>query len=319
MLLSRVAEHVYWAARYLERTEVTARIVREHTHLIVDLPTSVALTWEPLLQITGSRAAFDGRFERADERSVVHWLVDHLDNPGGILPSIERARENLRTTREVLPRELWQVVNDLHLHVAAHHTDGVARSTRSRFLDRVISDVLRTWGIVDATMPRDDVFAFLHLGRLIERADMTTRVIDVRAASLLRPAPAGAGAGYDDVQWMSVLRSLSALLAFHRSTLRATEGEPTVRYLLLDRAFPRSVASCLAEVLRVLSWLPTGPASHHRPSEVCIEAEDLVNAIAAQAPDGPELHRAMDRLQTAIADLHDRLATTYFLPEPVAR
>src|SRR6516225_4956278 len=117
MLLSRVAGNLYWAARYLERAEDTARIIREHTNLMVDLPTSVAVTWEPLLAILGGRTEFDARHERADEQAIVRHLVADRANPGSILMSVEQAREDLRTCREVIPREAWQALNDLYLYV----------------------------------------------------------------------------------------------------------------------------------------------------------------------------------------------------------
>src|SRR6516225_4150497 len=117
MLLSRVAGNLYWAARYLERAEDTARIVREHTNLLVDLPTSVPVTWDPLLAITDIRAGFDGRYDAVDETSIVRYLVADRENQGSILMSVEQARDDLRTCREVVPRELWNVLNDLYLYV----------------------------------------------------------------------------------------------------------------------------------------------------------------------------------------------------------
>ena len=243
MLLSRVAENLYWAARYLERAENTARIVREHTNLIIDLPTSVPLTWEPLLAILGGREQFDAEHGAADELSIVRYLVSDRSNAGSILMSVEQAREDLRTCREVVPREAWQSVNDLYLYVASHHRDGVARPSRSRFLERIVTESLRTEGFVLSTMSRDEAYEFVRLGRTIERADMTTRVLDVSAGSLMDTQAEGGGQ-YEDVQWMSVLRSLSALQMYHRTTRLPVEGPAALRFLLLDAAFPRSVMCC---------------------------------------------------------------------------
>jgi uncharacterized alpha-E superfamily protein len=306
MLLSRVAENLYWAARYLERVEDTARIVREHTNLIVDLPTSVAINWEPLLAITATRESFDDRYERPDEASIVRFLVADRENPGSILMSIEHAREGIRTCREVLPREVWQGVNDLYLYVASHHLDGVARSSRSRFLERVIGDSLRTEGFLVSTMSRDEAHEFVRLGRSLERADMTTRVLDVRAGSLISPV------GYesdqhDDVQWMSVLRSLSALQMYHRATRRPVEGLATLRFLLMDEAFPRSVTCCLADAAESLGRLPHSGVV----LLACDEARRILAAARIEDLDGPGLHEFVDRLQVAIGSIHDRVVATY--------
>ena len=146
MLLARVADNLYWAARYLERAEGTARIVLEHTNLLVDLPTSVPLTWEPLLAITGSDGDFATRFERADEPTIIQFLVAADDNPSSLVQGIALAREDLRVTRQVLPREAWEAVNDLHLYVASHRAEGVNRPSRSRALSRpFFCAVLASW------------------------------------------------------------------------------------------------------------------------------------------------------------------------------
>lgn len=307
MLLSRVAENIYWSARYLERAEGTARIVRAHTELLVDLPTSVALTWEPLLAVIGSREDFDAAFSRADEASVVRWLLAEPTNPSSVRSSVERARENLRTTREVLPREVWQRVNDLHLYVAGRHDEGVRRRTRSDFLGNVVGSTLRTTGIIDSTMSRDEAYWFWRLGRELERADLTTRVIDVRAGTLLGTA----NPAFGDVQWMGLMRSLSALQMFHRTTRAATDGPTTVRFLLGDRLFPRSVAFCLDRAAGALRRLPR----HEDAVRVCEVASADLDAVAAGvASDGSGLHEAMDALQGAIGAVHDAVTATYFRP-----
>jgi uncharacterized alpha-E superfamily protein len=306
MLLSRVAETLYWAARYLERAEDTARIVREHTNMIIDLPTSVPVNWEPLLAIMGTREAFDARYERADEMSIVRFLTADRENAGSILTSVEQARENFRTCREVLPREVWQSVNDLYLYVASHHLDGVARASRSRFLERVMAESLRTAGFLGSTMSRDDAHEFIRLGRALERADMTTRVIDVRAGSLMTPV-GKEGDPHDDVQWMSVLRSLSALQMYHRATRRPVEGPATLRFLLMDEAFPRSFTCCLADVVESLRRLP-------HPDDVllaCDQPRRLLAAARLDDLDGAGLHELADRLQLAIGAIHDRVISTY--------
>jgi uncharacterized alpha-E superfamily protein len=304
MLLSRVAGNLYWAARYLERAEDTARIVREHTNLLVDLPTSVPVTWDPLLAITGSRAGFDGRYDAVDETSIVRYLVADRENQGSILMSVEQARDDLRTCREVVPRELWNVLNDLYLYVASHHSDGVARRSRSRFCERVVAESIRFSGILYATMSRDDAYDFLRLGQAIERADMTTRVIDVRASTLM----AGPG-DHDDVQWMSVLRSLSALQMYQRTMRRPVDGPSTLRFLLGDPSFPRSVAHCITQVGGYVDLLPR--AEQVRPA--CDAARATVAALPIDSLAGPELHDAMDDVQLAIGTVHERVMATYVL------
>ena len=130
MLLSRVADQLYWGARYLERADATARIVRNFTEVILDLPAGVASSWEPLLAIAGSREEFDRSHVRAAENDIIRFLVADRDNLGSVVSSVAHARENLRTTREVLPRAAWQTVNDLYLFTGREPEAGVDRRSQ---------------------------------------------------------------------------------------------------------------------------------------------------------------------------------------------
>ena len=215
MLLSRVADNLYWGARYLERAEDTARLVRNFTELILDLPRGVASSWEPLLAVAGSRAEFDALHDRARESDIVRFLVADQSNGGSVVSSVAAGRENLRTTREVLPREAWQAVNDLYLFTNRDTESGVDRRSRARFLGRVITDCQRLDGVLSGMMCRDQAYELWRLGQMVERADMTTRVLGVRAASLLSTPPDAHD--YDEVQWMGVLRSVTAMQMYQRS------------------------------------------------------------------------------------------------------
>jgi uncharacterized alpha-E superfamily protein len=306
MLLSRVADNVYWGARYLERAEDTARIVRTYTELIVDLPVSVTSSWEPLLAVVGSRLAFDITHPVADESAIVSFLVAERTNPGSVASSIDQARENLRTTREVLPREAWQAVNDLYLFAQASALDAVDRRGRARFSNRVIGDVQRVEGVIGTAMSRDEAYHLWCLGKALERADMTTRVVGVRAASLLAAEPT-AGQVYDDVQWMGVLRSVSGLQMYQRATRGPIEGAAVVRFLLFDPAFPRSVAHAVATARAALEQLPRADAT--------VTAVDRVTHLLAGLPttadDGASLDAAMDEVQLALAAVHDAVAGAF--------
>jgi len=307
VLLSRVAENLYWAGRYLERAEDTARIVREHTNLLIDLPLRAPVTWEPLLAVVGERSDFDERYQRADEASILKYLIGDPDHPGSVLNSIGQTRENLRTTREVLPREAWTAVNDLYLYMVSNHTDGVARRSRSRFLERVIGESQRVVGILTGTMRRDEAWDFWRLGMQVERADMATRVLDVLAGSVLDAPDRGA---FADVRWMSVLRSLSALQMYHRAMREPVSGPGALRFLLFDDRFPRALTASLGEVEAGVSRLP-------RPDEVlpaCAAARLHLAAVDVDTLDADRLHRLADDMQVAIGVVHDHVAAAYFLP-----
>lgn len=304
MLLARSAENLYWYSRYLERTDDTARVVREHTNLIVDLPTTVPMTWAPLLAIVGSDTTPAGG---EDEASVIHHLVADRSNPSSIVCSVASARDNLRSVRELVPSEQWHAVNDLYLYAIGNVAEGVARASRRRFLDRIVADCQRLEGIVGGAMSRTPEYSFLRLGTLLERADMTTRVVDVSAATV---GAQGELALHADVQWSSVLRSVAGLQMFRRSGKDTPSGGAVVGFLFASEAFPRAVAFCLRECASLLAELPDGQPLAGRCRSLCVEAQ-TVNEPSFDAH-GEAVRRRADQLQSGIAELHDQISLRYF-------
>lgn len=310
VLLARTAERLYWGARYIERAEDTARIVRAYHDLVVDYPSRELLSWEPLAAIHGSAEHIRARDDDpALERSVLEHVLADTDNASSIRSSVRAARENLRTTREVLPREAWQAVNELSHYVEATASAAVERQLRDRFLQRVVQMSRRLDGILESTMTRGREHRMLRLGRLIERADMTTRVVGIAAASILaeRAADGGEEIVAEQVRWMSVLRSVSALQMYQRSDRGPIDGLGVVQFLLYESMFPRSVRGCFVEMRSVAATLPG--------------AADVVGAIDAATHmlegadphqvDAEKLDRSMERVQSAIASLHDAFHRAY--------
>jgi len=301
-LLSRVAEDVYWAARYLERAEDTARIVREYTNLIIDLPASATSGWAPLLAILGQDLVPD-----PGETAVIELLVRAPGNPSSIAQSASHARENLRRCREIIPTEAWIAVNDLHLFITTSSSDSLDRRSRIRFLDHVIASHQRLIGILAATMVRDSAFTLMRLGRHIERADMTTRLLDVQAGSLLADRPENQQA-YDDHQWTGILRALSAVQMFHRTCHEPMTATTVVSFMLHTAIFPRSVAYCLHAAREGIRALPR--------TQLTIPAADqaltTLTAFDPVAATPQRMHQMADALQQSIGQLHQQLQAAYF-------
>jgi uncharacterized alpha-E superfamily protein len=307
-LLARVADRLYWAARYVERAEDTARIIRAYHELVVDFPGDVLLRWEPLVAIAGGPLDLAGDpADDSGEQTVLHHLIADRANAGSIASSIASGRENLRTAREIIPREAWQVVNALSQYVDAAAASAVRRQLRDRFLARVVDDSRRLDGVVDSTMTRANPYRMFRLGRLVERADMTTRVLGVRAAALLQLRASDVRSVNDEVQWMGVLRSVSALQMYQRATRGPIDGEAVVRFLLFYATFPRSVQSCLDEIRSLLVALPDS-------QDVIAVLDAAETTLADSHPvvsNGHELDDAMDRVQLAIAELDRAIHTAY--------
>lgn len=305
MLLSRLAESVYWVGRYLERTEAGARLVKVHTELFVDLPLSAGLTWSPLLAVTGSGEGFGAHHEVAAEEDVVRYLVLDVENPGSVITSIARARQNIRITRGMFPRQAWEEVNALHLWAIDTSEQAAERRTRLAWTEAVIRRCQVLAGLIAGTMSHDASYSFLEVGRFVERADMTTRVLDVQAGVLVGRREDDA---YADVTWMSVLRSVAATHSFRTRGHQGAAGPGALRFLLKDPQFPRSVEYCLTKVARALIELP----NHEEAMAACAHLQRMLEDCDVGQLDGTSLHHFVDELQQWIAQLHDRVAASYF-------
>lgn len=307
-MLSRAAERMYWAGRYLERAENTARLVRVHGYMLLDLPPEAGRTWGQLITILGCEEAFDAAFDSADETNVVQFLVADAGHPGSILSSLSWLRENIRTSRDIVPTEGWECVNELMLFARRTLPRMAAERNRHRTLSEVTARCQQLTGLLAGTMSHGPGYHFLRLGRNIERADMTTRVLDVPAASLLNLA--GDLDPYRFTLWMNVLKSLSGYQMYCQYVRRRVVGEDVIRFLLRDEQFPRSFRHSLTEMRSALMELPRHEAAIGELDS--LDDELLATDTAGMEP-GP-LHDYLDRLQRHLADVHQHVARTWFLP-----
>ncbi len=310
-MLARVAENIYWLARYVERAEDLARLIGVNTNLKLDLPRGIAPTWDSLVSITGAHEAFQARAGgEITEQRVVRFLLADTQYPGSLLSCLNQARENARTVRELLPREAYEQINALVYYARDNVSAGVSKRGRHTYLVDVIKGAQTLVGLLDGTMNQDEAFQFFSLGRHLERADMTTRIVDVRSVSLisddleeLRP--------FDAIQWLSVLKSLSASQMYRLEIRGAVRREGVLRFLLQSRVFPRSVLFCADRSDAALG--------------VIGEADDVRRHVArlqrlVQEADVSTLSRArlaqfIDEAQIALAQVHDATAATFFMPQ----
>lgn len=307
-MLSRTASCLYWIGRYLQRAENTARLVGVHQNLLLDLPPRVPVGWQVLVDILGAGQCFAQRHEDAGELEVVRFLLIDEEHPGSVVSSLRFARENLRTTREAVPREIWEHVNGLYLHLKEVGERGVQRRNRRELLERVIDTCQLVTGLLISSMSRDEGFLFLRLGSLIEQADMTTRIIDVRSVNLIGTPAAESLRPFQTIQWMSVLKSLTAYQMYRLHVRRRVTGSEVLRFLLQDRRFPRSVHFCLLRAGRALDVLPDPEPTREPLHALTTRVEQAdVDALLADGLSG-----FLDGLQLGIARLSDAIEATWF-------
>jgi uncharacterized alpha-E superfamily protein len=312
-MLSRVAESIYWMARYLERVENSARMVMVNANLLLDLPKNAQPEWEPLVFITGAADQFESKPRKYEERAVVMFLLGDRDYAGSVLNSLRAARENARTIRDIMPREAWEQINELDLFARDNLESGLSKRGRHLYLKRLILGVQTITGMLSGTMTKGQGYQFLVMGRSIERADMTTRIIDVRSADLLEDSPDLRP--FRTIQWVSVLKSLTAYQMYRQSRqVRVTRPE-VLRFLFQDTDFPRSVFHCVTSVELGALRLPRhdGVLRHiGRLKRMLVDAD--VGDLRQE-----DMHDFVDTMQLNLADLNAEISRTWFLhpAEPV--
>jgi uncharacterized alpha-E superfamily protein len=304
--LSSTAERAYWLGRYLERAETSGRLISVHANLIMDLPARVPLGWRPLVEITGSLGLYEQLFDEVSERNVCRFLINDPRNPGSLLNSLDWARENARTLRGIIPKPAFEYVNQLHLQAREQLAEPLSRSRRFEGLKNIAEHVQRIDGFMSANMMHDDHWRFLRMGQFIERADMTTRVIDVATGEFWQ-SDADLEV-FNDIQWRSVLRSLYAHHSYNTSVGEPISQSPVIQFLLNHRGLPRAVAYGLNSVRNSLRALPR----HERPLRAVNRMLRTLDQTQVEGLGAAELSAYLDRCQVGLSELHDAIRKTYF-------
>jgi len=312
-MLSRVAERIYWQARYLERAENTARLLSVFSTLLLDLPQGTKLSWRSLVEITGTDEAFFAKYKLANERNVMRFLL--LDSASSLLSTLANTRENARTTREIMPLEAFEQINDLFHYAKDRAADSISGASRNDFLDEIISNCHEISGLMAGSMSRGEAYSFVRLGRSLERADMATRIIDVGSGNLLpeigtaKKQPV-ANEPYENTLWMNILRSLTAYQMYRQHVRHRVNGEDVVRFLLQDNDFPRSATHALTTITKVLVHLPKNSKATRQVNKTLrITKKGNINKLLDAG-----LYQYLDDLQIEIATIHGCIADTWFLP-----
>lgn len=266
-MLSRVAESIYWMNRYVERAENVARFIDVNQDLTLGEGDEFSNQWAPLVYTTGDQDAFQDRYSEFSRENVLRFLILDDQNPNSILSCVARARENARGVREAITVSMWEELNKFYLMVreAAANPAYVLRFPYE-FCGRVKVAGHTLVGVIDSTMSHGEGWHFSRLGRLLERADKTSRIVDVQYFLLL-PRPTDVGTSLDVVRWSALLKSTTALEMYRREHGRIVPVH-VADFLLLNRNFPRSVRYCLIysqESLREIAGSNAGTFQY--PSE----------------------------------------------------
>ncbi len=305
-LLSRVAERLYWLARYLERTENTARLIKNYNNLIMDIPIGSEPSWMILVDILDERNRYSKIFRNGNEQNVHKFLVEKLSVTCGIHYSIAQARENMRTTRDVLPEEAWEYTNGLFLFSSENRTKYGRRQARLAYLDEIIQRCQMISGLIDSTLPRDNAYHFIKIGYLIERADMTARITDVGAGDIIDRE--GINDAIDPILWGSLLGALSAKSAYRKAVSPIVKKNPIVDFLFKAESFPRSIYFCLREISIEIGDTP----NRQNVTKLLRSSLRNLRKFDASSLTRDQLHEFIDKFQVSLIALNKEFYSSWF-------
>jgi len=317
-LLSRVADAVYWMSRYIERAENVARVLDVNYNLMLDLPRDFSGQWQPIVDTTGDRAIFLERYGTATRTNVVRFLAFDPEYRNSIYSCVGSARENARSVRETISSEMWEQVNALYLMLAEESRRPVPEIL-PEFCRQVRLACHLFQGITHGTMSHNEAWQFIALGRRLERADKTTRLLDVKYFILL-PSVADVGTPYDDIQWSAVLKSVSGF-EMYRKKFGRISPDRVVEFLVLDNEFPRAVRYCIGladQALHAITGTPRGEFSCASEQKLGLLRSELdftrVEAILSGG-----LHEFFDALQTKMNTIDECILMDFFARKPAYR
>ena len=305
-LLSRVADSLYWMARYMERAENVARLLEVNLHLQLDLPLD-GNQWQPVIDTCGESALFRKRYGEATQETVVAFLAQDREYPNSITSCLFAARENARSVRDTISSEVWEHVNGIYLRVLKAYAQPPEDLSPEIFRDlRLAGHMFQ--GITDATMSHNEAWHFVRLGRQMERADKTSRLLDVKYFMLL-PSATGVGTPYDDLLWSAVLKSASAFEMYRQCCGRVSPRD-VVNFLVLDPDFPRSIRHSIHRAADSLDVIREGTVcdSVRMLSELRQELDEMDVDVMIRSG----LHEYLDRLQIRLNAVGAGLQRDFF-------
>ncbi|MGL5081812.1 MAG: alpha-E domain-containing protein [Microcoleaceae cyanobacterium] len=316
-MLSRVADSIYWLNRYVERAENIARFVDVNRNLLLDSPPGLQQQWEPLVLTTGDLGLFQNRYGEATAENVIQFLTFDHEYPNSIISCLRAARENARSVREIISSEMWEQVNEFYMMVR----DAAQAETLCELPE--LFNQVKLWGhlfagVMDATMTHGEGWHFGLIGRLLERADKTSRILDVKYYILL-PSVQDVGTALDEIQWIALLRSASAYEMYRKHQQHRITPYGVVEFLVLNREFPRSIQYCFLQAERSLCQI-TGSI----PGTWCNPAERELGRLRSELDYFTVdeimqrgLHEFLDGLQKRTNQVGKRIFETFFALEPV--
>lgn len=310
-MLSRVANNIYWMQRYRERAENIARILEVQHILSSDVPEE-EMHWEALLHTFNASELFRENYSKMNRENIIDFITFNRNNPGSLISSVEKSRETARMIREIITTEMWQELNTIYLYIQKESVSQTRLKDPYFFFNRVKRQCQLFTGIADSTLSHDQAWHFYRIGGLFERADMTSRLLDVKYYLLL-PAAEKIGSPYDNIQWNTLLKSLSGLEMYRRKWRHVSYAQ-VIQFLILDKLFPRSIFSCLERSLFSMEIISANPRNKYAK----MANKSLLNLIEKLKYMNHAdiiqygVHELVDFIQISLMEINNQIFDAYF-------
>lgn len=315
-MLSRVANSIYWMVRYIERAENVARFIGVNLNLLLDIPSEKDKHWPALVMTTGDQEEFEKREDEYSEEAVLWFLTFDRQYSNSIISCLAAARENARSIREIISSEMWEHLNQFYLELIQEESIKMALHDPQRFFHIIQMRSHLFTGLMDSTMSHGEAWNFARIGMMMERADKTSRILDVKYFMLLPNADL-VNTPIDNIQWISVLRSTSAF-EMYRKRFHHILPQSVADYLIFDKQFPRSIYHCLSKAQLCLHRISNSPLDMvTNPAEkqlgrlkADLEYTDIDEVIKCG------LHEFLDDFQSRLNVVGATIGTTFFNIKP---
>lgn len=311
---------MYWMNRYLERIENTARLIESQLHMLLDLPSmrKDPNAWKPLVDITGDNQYFTENIGRYKREEVIFFHTFDRNYPHSIISCVIAARENARSVREIISSEMWEKINNLYLSVAGPGASLKASKNPHKFYYDIKMACHLILGIAYSTMAHGEAWHFSELGRFLERADKTSRILDVKYFIIL-PRIDFVGSSLDSVQWTALLKSISSL-EMYRKRFNLISSKNIVDFLIFDREFPRSILYCIRHAERAYFNINGTPFGVY-DNDLARQFGKLMGKLNYSHIDevmAIGLHQFLDEIQSDLNDVGETIHDNFFANKPVS-
>jgi len=272
----------------------------------MDLPIDRDISWYTLIKIFDGEEAYQDRYDVVDENNIMQFLITDLMNPSSLMSALMAARENTRTSIDVLPEETWEQVNELYLLTKEALPSISNRYRRQKLMLEIMSRCQTIFGILGNHMSRNRAYDFIQVGKYLERADMTSRTLDL-ATLLMSDARSENVKKHETILWTNLLQALSAHQMYLQGRM-SVKAHRVLSFLVADKQFPRSMAFALIEITRYLSTLPHSKVV----SNLCIELDQKLEGHYKELMGTQDVHLVMDKFQSDMGRLHASISETWF-------